>query len=686
MLKINAIKLVVSTTNGTYGFATEFKAGLNIVRGDNSSGKSTIFQSILYGLGMEELIGSRNEKAMQSVLKDEVLNAEKIKEAEVIESSIFLEIENESTITVERAVKSQTKDPRLVTVYYGALLTGTSKQLGSDSMYVHDAGSATDVKFGYFAFLEKFLGFKLPEVQYNDGAVRKLYLQTIFPAFVIEQKVGWSDFLATIPYFNLRDKEKRAIEFLLKLDSWTIEERKQEVARLKQNVELKWSDVLIQINELARRSATKVNGISDRPSVLNGTEQFFLSYSTIDKEYSLADYILLLNDDLVELEINEIPKIQDISKEKESELSTITDEYNIIAVQYDDLANKKNAIAANIATIRERLKQIEEELIHNKHHLKVKKLASDKNLSLGNDICPTCRQSIRDSLLPLDSIQNPMNIEQNIQYLDAQKSMIKVYLENHSRELSGIQQKINHLEAESVSKRERIRAIKKDLISDERLPSVELIERRIKLKHRLDFYLDIEQEFEKLTFQLSGISNEWEEVLSEEIKLPKESFSNEDFAKLRHLNISFIELLKRFDYGSKSLTDLSISKDKLIPVAEGQYNIKYNMRLDSSASDLVRAIAAYTCALYRVSERHQTNHPGLVMFDEPGTQETAISTLREILKELQGYNAQSIVFASFKQSDSDFMETTNGLNFFLIQPPSKKFIVKGVMEIQSTNS
>ena len=70
MIKINAIKIEVNTNSGLFGAEYEFTDGFNIIRGDNTSGKSSLFQSILYCLGFEELIGGKNEKTMQSVPKD----------------------------------------------------------------------------------------------------------------------------------------------------------------------------------------------------------------------------------------------------------------------------------------------------------------------------------------------------------------------------------------------------------------------------------------------------------------------------------------------------------------------------------------------------------------------------------------------------------------------------------------
>jgi hypothetical protein len=671
MLKVEALRININTTNGRYGLDIPFDKGLNIIRGNNSSGKSTIFQSILYALGMEELIGSRNSKAMQSVLKNEVLNDERIKEAEVLESSILLEISNNTTITIERFIKSETRDSRLVNVYYGPVLT-EGAQVKSDSMYVHDPGAAVDIKYGFHAFLESFLGFNLPEVQYNDS-VRKLYLQTIFPSFVIEQKLGWSDFLSTIPFYNLRDKERRAIEFILKLDSWNIEEKKQEIKRRKQEIEALWSELYYKVKELARRSACEIEGLEEKPFIINNKNNIFFTYNTQDDAFSLDDYLHILFNEVTHLEENEVPKIEQISKEKEKELKEENERYYSYSAYYKELIDKRNIINANLHSVEKRFKQIGEELIQNQHHLKVKKFGAQHSIAIATGGCPTCGQEVGDSLLPTNSSQIPMSIEDNIGYLQAQKSMTASFIEANKIDLKKIEESISSYEEMISLIRDKIRAIKRDLVSDGRLPSIEILERRIQLKNRFQFYESVKENLTKLIEQIEDVSASWKVIIEEEGKLPKESFSTLDFAKLKKLNTEFIRLLKNFDYGSKSLDDLKISKDKLIPVVEGYYNIKF----DSSASDLVRAIVAYTCSLYIVSNSMSGYHPGFFMFDEPGTQETANSSLREMLKELQTYeNAQVLIFASFKQSDSDFKETTEGLKFNLIRSKGKKFIRK----------
>src|SRR3954464_12127707 len=137
MLKIRAIKLEVNTTTGLFGAKHEFTTGLNIIRGDNSTGKSSLFQSILYCLGFEELLGGKNEKTMQSVLKDQVEFPRNTLH-NITQSFVYLEIENKEIVTIKRSVASPTRKSQLIDVYHGALLTGDSQALESRQTWVHD--------------------------------------------------------------------------------------------------------------------------------------------------------------------------------------------------------------------------------------------------------------------------------------------------------------------------------------------------------------------------------------------------------------------------------------------------------------------------------------------------------------------------------------------------------------------
>ena len=92
----------------------------------------------------------------------------------------------------------------------------------------------------------------------------------------------------------------------------------------------------------------------------------------------------------------------------------------------------------------------------------------------------------------------------------------------------------------------------------------------------------------------------------------------------------------------------------------------YNIKFDSSASDFIRCLWSYYTAIFKTSVAFQTNHPMLMIFDEPKQQDMSIENFRSFLSELSLYKEQQVlVFASFENSDEAFDEATKGVNFSL---------------------
>src|SRR6185437_9592855 len=104
-VKIRAIRLHVTTPAGDFGFNEVFSRTLTIVRGGNSSGKSTFFNTILFGLGMEELIGGRGDRTLPYAVKDYFeFGGDRIP---VSSSEVLIEIENgaKEIVTLRRSIR-----------------------------------------------------------------------------------------------------------------------------------------------------------------------------------------------------------------------------------------------------------------------------------------------------------------------------------------------------------------------------------------------------------------------------------------------------------------------------------------------------------------------------------------------------------------------------------------------------
>src|SRR6185312_10583790 len=132
-----------------------------------------------------------------------------------------------------------------------------------------------------------------------------------------------------------------------------------------------------------------------------------------------------------------------------------------------------------------------------------------------------------------------------------------------------------------------------------------------------------------------------------------------DRNKLTFLQESFIGMLKKFNYQSKPFQAIKISNENYLPVAQKMAGeqLFYNIKFDSSASDFIRCLWAYFTSLLKTSVTFHTNHPMLLILDEPKQQDMSIENFRSFLQELSQYkNEQILVFASFENSDEAFDE------------------------------
>ena len=555
MLKINAIKIDIVATDGSFGYEQVFEDGLNIIRGNNSSGKSSLFQAILYALGLEELLGGKNEKTMQSVLKDMIEYPDGLFH-KILQSNIYLEIMNNEIVTLKRPVVSPHESPKLIDVFLGALLTGKNKSLKRKAMFVHDKGGASDNTYGFHLFLAKFLGWEMPEVTNVTGQRTHLYIQQIAPAFFIEQKSGWSDFFATMPYYGIKQATSRVIEFILNMDIFENQKRKQEINYQEDTLRERWKIVYYQADNIARDTRFKLHGLTEKPTITSNIEEICLIKDTEDSSIDIEQYLLAIKQEYSNLISEEIKTVGENVEMTEGKLKTLQDAHNLKSLQYDMISSELSISEQQLERYEEQLKEIETDLLKNKNALKVVKLGGEIGSHVSALICPTCHQQIEDTLLPHDIQQVPMRLEDNIKYLESEKKMIGKYIEGQRNLLSDKQRRRNILREELSDLRVNIRSLKNDLTADNRMPSVAEIEHRLNLKKKMEFFGKKIEEFEDLKKQIGGLSNEYKTILSKKKNLSNE-YSARDQKKIESFNYSFTNALQAFKYESKPVNTTS---------------------------------------------------------------------------------------------------------------------------------
>lgn len=233
-----------------------------------------------------------------------------------------------------------------------------------------------------------------------------------------------------------------------------------------------------------------------------------------------------------------------------------------------------------------------------------------------------------------------MSIEDNIRHLKEQKKMLEFTLRSRKESSEKLNRERDDLEVRLQTLRRLAHTLRSDLFTTTDTEASEAIMlKRIEISNRIERLSKLNNTVVSLTEQLKELSIEWNTYLDKKNKLPKKDISESDIEKISLLKKRFIENLKRYHYSSLSSfegIDISINSS-LLPTIDG-----FDMKFDSSASDGIRVIWAFTMALLQVSIDKDGNHPGVIIFDEPAQQsiipedmKSFVETVVEIKKPFQ---------------------------------------------------
>lgn len=612
MLKINRLKIKITATNKVYQFDECFSSGLNIIASDdNTRGKSSVLIAIYYCLGFEEIIGGLNEKVLTSAYKNQI--EDKDTSWPVLESGAYLEISNGTDeITIYRSAKHETRDSKLVTVYFSKLDYIYNVDTTSEDYYVHMKFAATN-RSGFHTFLEKFLQIELPLVPASDGVDRKLYLQLVFAAMFIEQKNGWSGIYSGMPYLAIKDAKKRVTEFILALETFENERKRNQLLNKERYQKEQWKNLFAEMRVFQSSAQCYVKNIPQIPEILpEKFEKNVAIVRMVGDNVGIDEWISQLQeehdtlktvrprviDNYDELQ-NELQEVEKVIEENNNEIHTIQQELNITT--------------RKIQEINKNLDVIKQDITNNKDAKKLKILGSNLGAESFQGRCPVCNQKIQDSLLPVQHDTNVMSIEETINHLTAQKEMFEFAYEYQTNRKQQLSTALDNIRNVQMKLYRLAKSLRRDMYSVDEDLSETIIYKRMSIEHKIQELEDFKNKISNIVDRFKDLSVNWKKLLQEKAQLPEKGFNDKDRTKLTELKKNFICNLQDYEYTSISnVRAIEISDDNYLPVIDN-----FDMKFDSSASDNVRAIWAYTMALLQTSEKCGGNHPGLLIFDEP---------------------------------------------------------------------
>lgn len=657
MLKINRVKGISKTSVGDFGFDYTLMDSLNLISSKkNTRGKSSVITTIYYCLGFEEIIGGKGMKTLTSVYKNDLVD-EVGNSHEVLESTAWLEITNGTeTVTILRSGKMKSRNENLISVYYSNIDSIHDPEVYIEDMYIHSKNSTTSQK-GFHSFLEKFIGFKLPYVPTSDDKEYKLYMQVLFSGIFIEQKRGWADLFSAMPIMKIKDAKKRVVEYILGLDTLNNEKNRIKLKNAENDIITNWNVLVNEIKAICSRDNCNIFGLPISPKVLDTNFFESIQIKRIRDTQNLSEMIESLKIKKENL-ISRTPRIANNYEELQLELEKTDSKIQLFDRELFKYVEEISVESDTIAKLTENLDLIQSDIQNNKDALKLKNMGSKLEVNSYKGMCPTCRQAIQDSLLPSQLEGQVMSIEENIIHLQSQFDMISFALKGHKEKKYELKENKEELLSKLFTLRRLAKSIRNDLYSVDDEISESIVYERVQLETDIQKYTGLLDEVEKKIHALYELSLKWRNTLKEKKALPKNKFSETDNQKIKKLEVHFKSYLRAFNYNSASdLSAISISRENYLPISEG-----FDMKFDSSASDNIRAIWAYTLSLLHTSNETCGNHPKVIIFDEPAQHSIVTEDVVNLFNQVNTLPGKKQILLGITLNDTNIIEAVSSYN------------------------
>jgi prefoldin subunit 5 len=671
-LRLRRLELRVQTTGPECGFDIDFGPGLNILRADNSSGKSTCLQAIIYALGLEGMLSASREVPLPHAMTHvvDVLGTE----YSVRSSHVSLEIENGDgqILTIRRAVKGEQIDTRLIETWSGPALTSFGQWPQRD-FFVRLPGAAQR-EAGFQHRLAEFLGWRMPSITKMDGGEAPLYLEALFPYMFVEQKHGWTGIQARIPgYLGLREPGKRAVEFLLRLEAYDRVLTRQRLLSARAVVDADWKARVQSLIAAGETAGVMVRGLPERPAASVTPSQIDLLISNGRDWETLDDAIGRLEEEIDEISSTQVQSVASSVNEAETNLTLSQHALAEAAAQLSHVNEESADVTRRRDGLDLRIESLEEDL---KRHRDLGMLQRLGSASLGEmvdsrGICPTCHQELRDGM---DISSHAMTVVENIQYIQQQLDTFRAMREDISRVVLALASRGRALRQEVSDLRRTIRALKETLVDVGSSLSSADVRNRLRREDRREDLLKVRGTLHELSSQFAELGARWQQLDARLREFRTDVLGAEDTFKLTALVDSLRDQLQSYKFRSLSPTAIDISPETYRPVHEG-----FDLGFDLSASDMIRIIWSYLVGLLETSLRYGGRHPGLLVFDEPRQQETARVSFEALLKRtslIGGADENVQVIFATSEDEYELMRMLKDSPHRLVSlPPGSKIIV-----------
>ncbi|POA29120.1 MULTISPECIES: AAA family ATPase [unclassified Pseudomonas] len=658
-LNLEEIKIYSETSEGVFSTVIPLKPGLNIIRAENTSGKSTCINAIAYALGLEAILGpSRKQPFPKSMYSYLLKNKGSEHHNKVLFSGVELSLSNRSG--VKACLKREALgNPNKITV----IVEGETTRdyfLGAAG----DIGSAKST-FGFHFWLERFIGWTLPKVVTYEGRETPLYLECIFPLFFIEQKRGWSEIQANTPsYYKIKNVKSSATEFVLGLEDYA---ERNKIAQLRKSIDELQSEW--DKNITASFSIAELNSIQLKAHLQLDNE---LGANPISFIFPSGNITLTLDQRLRSLQ-NRLNEITSNSKKRIIHEPLLEKSKALFQTNktIESLELKFESLLSSEFKSQQKLDLIENDLDRYKQLKRLQDVGSKADLPVVTKNCPICESEMYESLVKPNASIKPLSVEQNVEYLKNQKDFYQKIILNQSATAKNLQLEINARNEQKNLLHAEITTLRKDeenLNKDE----ISLLRERIETEQSIRETKKIQIQELKLNTRALAIHKDWSLSKGALEQAKKRATTSISSNILTTLEETLKSNLMKFGYNSSDINAIKVSRLTYRPELDG-----FDIVADSSASDYIRIIWSYTLALLELSSVYeQVKHSGFVVFDEPRQHEANKKDFGSLIKKAthtENFGGQVIIATSIDLNEiltAEDYDNINIINFddYILQP------------------
>ena len=680
-MRIKHIRLRAITASRTLGADVQLKSGLNVIRADNTSGKSTCLLGILYCLGLERSLGPNPRVPLPYAMRQRIQVEKDGGEYEPVHQSyVMLEIENSrgEVVTLRRDIEGGS-NRKLVQTWPGTRIQEHRTATEQRDFFLHDPGSATRDD-GFHAYLTRFLGLELPTVPRFDGNECPLYLETLWPLYFVEQKRGWSGVQGPFPTFlGIQDLSRRVMEFVLRLDVAVARVLQAELRKKKKDLERRWRERRTELLE-GTRSVVRVNGLPPMPSAeFAGDAEVAVTTYHNDRWIGVEAVASEIQRRHAGLALEGSPTGKVAQSENEAQLKEWEDRYTELAAQSSLLRHELEVNRNEKLALERRLESLHVDLQRNQDAQKLESLGSSIASIVADKRCPTCHQTVDKDLLPEPGVVG-MALDENIAFVRSQIELYRSVQGKSLERLASLELRQGSLQREMKDARAAIRALQRDLVQHPGGMSRSRVEEMIRLEARINEWNELQESMDESIDELQSLAREWVRVVEELARMGSVDLSEDDARKLARLKEVTQELLDLFGFHSFRPEEITLAEDDFRPRVTKREDdgeqVEKDVGFEVSASDGVRLKWAYYLALLGVSQEMCTNHLGFVVLDEPGQQqmkEVDLSSFLDYAARLVEREGQIVVSTSedigrVEDSLQDRCATIHTYDGFMIRP------------------